>query len=301
MTYAIKEVSSNDYEMLRGYFAMRSPVVCENVITDTYLWKNYYHTQYFLTENGLVWIYRPDYEIFTTTPLCALSDVRYNFQEAQKYFNQVLHQKLVMYLVDEATVNALALDEEQYEVIEERMYFDYVYDADKLRRLPGKAYHKKKNHVNGFLREYGDRYECRMLSCQDREEVLAFLERWHAARNIEDPYHRDDYECAGIEYVLGKCDKIKYKMFGVFVDGKLEAFSMGTYDEQTKTAFIHVEKANPEIRGLYAFINQQFLCEGFPEAELVNREDDMGLEGLRKAKLSYQPLELVKKFTIREK
>ena len=54
-------------------------------------------------------------------------------------------------------------------------------------------------------------------------------------------------------------------------------------------AVIHIEKENPEINGLYQFINQQFLIEEFPEAELVNREDDMGLEGLRKAKMTYYP------------
>ena len=65
------------------------------------------------------------------------------------------------------------------------------------------------------------------------------------------------------------------------IDGELQAFSLGVYGKVEKMAVIHVEKANPDIRGLYPMICQQFLCHEFPDAELVNREDDMGLEGLR--------------------
>lgn len=87
---------------------------------------------------------------------------------------------------------------------------------------------------------------------------------------------------------------LKYKMLLVYVDDVIEGFTLGTYLREEKTAYIHVEKANPDIRGLYAFINREFLKNCFSEAEYVNREDDMGLEGLRKAKLSYNPIELIK-------
>lgn len=65
-------------------------------------------------------------------------------------------------------------------------------------------------------------------------------------------------------------------------------------------AIIHIEKANPEIRGLYPFINQQFIINAFPEALIVNREDDLGIEGLRKAKLSYEPIDYVKKYRVEQ-
>lgn len=83
--------------------------------------------------------------------------------------------------------------------------------------------------------------------------------------------------------------------------GKFEAFSLGVYGKAERMAVIHVEKANPEIRGLYPFICQQFLLHEFPDALLVNREDDIGLEGLRKSKLSYNPIYLEEKYEIRQK
>ena len=72
-------------------------------------------------------------------------------------------------------------------------------------------------------------------------------------------------------------------MAGVYIDGQLEAFTIGSLNVRENMAVILIEKATPEIRGLYQFINQQFLINEFPAAELVNREDDVGMEGLRKA------------------
>lgn len=299
--YDLREVHTADYAFLKRYFSLRHTGTCENVITDAYLWKIYYRTKYFLTDTGLCWLYRTDTEVFSTIPLSESQHLQENVEVLERYFHEVLGQKLVMYLVDEEAVALLDLPEDRYEVIEDRSYFDYVYDAEALRRLSGKKYHKKKNHVNAFLKEYEGRYQCRRLAGFDIEEILDFIHAWHDERPSDDPYHRDEYEIKGIEYIIRNCRLIKYEMFGVFIDGKLEAFSLGTYDAVMKMAVIHVEKANAEIRGLYPFVNQQFLCMAFPEAELVNREDDMGLPGLRKAKESYHPVQLVKKYTVRER
>ena len=90
---------------------------------------------------------------------------------------------------------------------------------------------------------------------------------------------------------------LSVRMGGIYVDDQLEAFSIGSYNSKEKMAIIHIEKANPEMRGLYQMINQQFLIHEFPDAEIVNREDDMGLDGLRQAKLSYHPAVMVKKYS----
>ena len=90
-------------------------------------------------------------------------------------------------------------------------------------------------------------------------------------------------------------------MVGVYIDGDLQAFSVGSYNSREKMAVIHIEKANPEFNGLYQFINQQFLIHEFPEAVLVNREDDVGIPGLRKSKMSYNPIGFARKFMVEQK
>ena len=87
------------------------------------------------------------------------------------------------------------------------------------------------------------------------------------------------------------------KVGGIYIDEKLEAFTFGEMLNDD-TVVVHVEKANPEIRGLYVAINKLFLENEFPNVEFVNREEDLGLEGLRKAKLSYKPIKLVEKYTL---
>lgn len=293
-------VVPEDYEKLKGYFKLRKPVTCENVITDSYIWKNYYNTKYYINEYGLVWIYRIKNQVFSSVPLCTDENVVASFYEMKEYFNSVLGVKLKLYLVDEHTKNILNLPKDKFLIEEERDYFDYLYNAKELMALSGKKYHKKKNHVNGFLKEYENRYRVKIADKSDVEFIEEFLIKWHNKRNIIDEYNRDDYELEGIFYVLEHCDMLKYKMMLVYVDDVIEGFTLGTYLREEKTAYIHVEKANPDIRGLYAFINREFLKNCFSEAEYVNREDDMGLEGLRKAKLSYNPIELIKKYTITE-
>lgn len=301
MNYELKEVLPEDYEELKKYFKLRHSGTCENMILDTYLWKNYYNTKYVKWEKGVIWIYSNKDEIFTWTPLAKAEDLREGFEFAKKYFNDELGIKMKMYLVDEEAVNILNLSEDEYIIEEDRDYFDYVYDAEKMRNLSGKKYHKKKNHVNSFMKEYEGRYEFRLMCCMEEGYVQEFLDKWREDRQIEDEYNRVDYEIEGIKYILDNCKMLKMRMGGVFIDGNLEAISIGSYNGVEKTAYIHVEKANPGIRGLYPFINREFLRQGFEEAEFVNREDDMGLEGLRKAKLSYHPVKLVKKYNIIER
>lgn len=96
-------VVPEDYEKLKGYFKLRKPVTCENVITDSYIWKNYYNTKYYINEYGLVWIYRIKNQVFSSVPLCTDENMVASFYEMKEYFNSVLGVKLKLYLVDEHT------------------------------------------------------------------------------------------------------------------------------------------------------------------------------------------------------
>ena len=188
---------------------------------------------------------------------------------------------------------------------EETDFRDYLYDAEALRTLSGKKYHKKKNQVSRFQREYQDRWEYRTLDCSDKLMVWDFLDRWYLnhenAENVEDGGESLEYEVRGIHGVLNNCALLDFRIGGIFIDGRLEAFSMGAYNPVEKMACIDIEKGNPEIPGIYQVINQQFLLHEFPDAVLVNREDDVGLPGLRHAKESYHPVGYERKYMVLQK
>ncbi|HBF3608456.1 TPA: DUF2156 domain-containing protein, partial [Clostridioides difficile] len=168
--------------------------------------------------------------------------------------------------------------------------------------LAGKKNQKKRNHINYFLKEYAGRYEAKLLDKENFDECLVLMKEWESNKEENNEFDESmDDELIGIKKIFNHYDilKDKVKVFGVYVDGKLEAFSIGEL-LNPNMALIHIEKANPDIRGLYPFINQQFLVSEFKDVEFVNREEDLGIEGLRKAKLSYHPCRFVEKYSVRE-
>lgn len=318
---ALKNITTQDYEHLKQYFELRNSECCENMIFDSYMWNQYYHLHYRELEKGLFWLYRHGLECYSVTPLCRLEDMKEMVIQMKEFFNRELQRPLEMYAVDSQALQAMDLSRKEYEVRPVRGNFDYVYDAQKLRDLSGKKYHKKKNHLNAFLKEYMGRWEYRSLKPEQKEEILTFLARWQEDRWSKDIEKKPqeiepkdetannskvepegvDYEAKGIRYILEECPMLEYEMGGIYIDGRMEAFSMGSYNASEEMAYIHVEKANPNIRGCYPIINQQFIIHGFPQAKKVNREDDLDLEGLRTAKESYHPIYLVEKYYVKQK
>ena len=300
-SYELRELHAKDFELILPLLKMRYTGAVESILTSYYMWKNFYRTQYLLFDGGLIWLLRVEDEIGTQAPVCKKEDLQHYFMQAQEYFNNVLGRKMNLYLCDAEALSLLKPDPEKYEVIPDRRYFDYVYDAQKIMTYSGKAYHKKKNHVNAFKKEYEGRYEYRNLNCgEHRDEIMDFLYKWEEIRGIEDELDRVSSELAGVDYLISHCDSINFKMGAIYIDGEMQAFTLGVYAKAEKMMYIHVEKANPNIRGLYPFIFQQFLLHECPDALYANREDDMGLENLRKSKMSYNPIRLVEKYEIRQ-
>ena len=197
-----KEMEPQDYDILLPYFKMRYSHTCENILVSNFMWKDYYRTHYIRDDHGLIWLMEIDGQPVTMVPVCAKQDLKHYFDVAEAYFNEVLHSKLTVCLADKEAVELLDLDHEKYDILAVRDYYDYVYDAEKLRTFSGKAYHKKKNHLNAFKKAYEGRYEYQSLSCGcHHDEIMAFLRKWEAQRDLEDPFHRDEYELQNGRYL----------------------------------------------------------------------------------------------------
>ena len=178
---------------------------------------------------------------------------------------------------------------------EDRDSFDYVYRRRDLAELPGNRYHKKKNRISYFtnrheftVEEYRDRHRdgcltllddwtrvhARMENCSLAHEVQATAEALTRTRHL------------GLEGVV------------VLVAGKVRAFALGER-LNTTTSVCHFQKADPFLEGLYQLVDREFNRRLFTDCEFVNREQDLGEPNLRKSKLSYHPVELVRKYRIR--
>lgn len=301
MSLEFKKIEASDIDKLTPYFNLRPNKTCDSVFLESYLWRNFYQTRFAISdEKSILWLMTKDGEDYSAMPMCKEEDLEHYFTEIKNYFNQTLKKPLKIYLADEAAVQVLKLPEDQFEVEEMEDDRDYIYDSVAMKTLSGKKLHKKKNHLNGFLRQYEGRYLYRTLCCSDRGDIWRFLDRWRLQKS-GDPDSQLDMEVEGIHEILKNCSSLGVHMGGVFIDGDLQAFSIGSCNCLENMVIIHIEKANSEINGLYQFINQQFLINEFPDAKLVNREDDMGIEGLRRAKMSYDPIDFARKYMIRQK
>ena len=297
-----KEITIEDREILNPYFDLVDYEACEYNFNTLYMWQHAYKTAYHIGDNFAVLVGEYEGEVFSILPLAKKEDLPKVIDFVLDYFKEI-EEKLYFRGITEEVVDYL---KEQYgdrfEYVAERDIFDYVYDGEILRTLKGRKNSKKRNHINYFLSEYEGRFEYRLLGKADFDDCRQLLDDWTVNKeennNIEEGV---DDERLGIEKLFAHYDEVcdRLKIAGIYIDGKLEAFTMGELLNNNR-ALIHIEKANPEIRGLYPYINQQFLVHEFPDVEFVNREEDMGIEGLRKAKLSYHPCKFVEKYTVRE-
>ena len=174
---------------------------------------------------------------------------------------------------------------------ESRNNFDYVYTSESLINLSGKKLSSKRNHINYFLNNY--EFEYKKYDAGLRADCEALMASW--SERQEDKLGIFD-ESIAFAKIMDKFDQLDMKGACIYVDGKLEAFTFGEAltDE---LVLVHFEKANTDIRGLYPYINQQFVKNEWADYKYINREEDMGIEGLRKAKMSYKPEFFVEKYT----
>ena len=305
MNLDFKKPLAEDAAVLAPYFSMRPNKTCDSGWLDTFIWADYYRIRYHIEdEKALLLCMQDGEEYFAAMPYCREEDLPHYFKLFQRYFNEVLKRPFKIYLADEEGVEYLKLKKKPgYIVKEEEDLKDYLYSGDDLRNLPGKQFQKKRNLVNKFDREYQGRWEYRTLHCEDRPQIAEFLKKWFELRMEEDADGEEslEYERRGIEEILQKCCQLQYRMGGIFIDGRIEAFSVGAYNALEKMACVSVEKGNAQIPGIYQVINQQYLIHEFPEAEIINREDDVGLEGLRRAKQSYNPIGYEHKYMVLQK
>lgn len=176
-----------------------------------------------------------------------------------------------------------------------RDQFDYVYRCEDLIQLGGRKYHAKRNHLNKLVRSY--HFDYRPLTRKHTDACLQLADNWCQWRRCEDDLNLIG-EWDAIREALQHFEVLELQGGVVLLNQKVEAFSLGELLNQD-TAVIHIEKANPEIPGMYSLINQQFCEQCWSQVEYINREQDLGEPGLRKAKLSYHPDHLVEKHRIR--
>ncbi|MEG2770500.1 MAG: phosphatidylglycerol lysyltransferase domain-containing protein, partial [Oscillospiraceae bacterium] len=170
---------------------------------------------------------------------------------------------------------------------------DYVYASEALQNLQGKKMQKKRNHVAKFLKQNPD-FVTEKITKENISEVIAFDNKWaKLTDNVGDKGIAKEHKA--VDLVLENYFKLPLEGCLIRVDEKIIAFSYGSAISD-KVFCTHVEKALYEVEGAYNIINREFARLFCKDYLYINREDDVGSEGLRKAKLSYKPEFLEEKY-----
>ena len=180
-------------------------------------------------------------------------------------------------------------------IVEERRNWDYIYNCEELVELKGNRFHKKKNLLRQFMKKYDYRYL--PFGPDLIEAAMAMQDDWCSWRDCESSSILSA-ENRSVHKVLAHWEDLQGLTGGVIqVDDLIVAYTVAER-LSSDTVVIHYEKGCPDYKGVYQAINQMFLSQLNGKYRWVNREQDLGEEGLRKAKLSYNPVEFLKKYRV---
>ena len=279
-----------DREKLQPYLLADGSIQSDRCFSSLYIWSEHYKLKKCIKDGFLFLRAENGDELLYYMPLGEGSILPAVKQiEADAKFNQRPYS-IVLITED----RKLEFDElEGYTVTEDRAEFDYIYDSSKMIDLPGKKLHSKRNFINRFLSEYQGKWVYEDVCPQrHREDILAFMREWCENREDNDDY---TYEYSAIIRALDNWKVLKMRGGLIKIDGKVIAFTMAT-NQGDNVMDILIEKADGNIIGAYQMINNAFASLHCREVKYINREEDLGIEGLRISKLSYKPAFLTKKY-----
>lgn len=291
-----KEISLEDAALFNEYFKNDPPQISEFTFTNLFMWRNYYRFKWTVW-NGVLCIYAhcPQHQPFFLPPV-GQNNIKDCIITCILYLKNLGFDGRVQ-RVPEKLIEAYVADARELEAVLDHSNCDYVYRSEDLIKLSGNKYHRKKNQVNQFKKKYS--FEYYPLSMELVAECLKLETYWCDLKHCDIIPSLSGEEQA-IHEALYNMESLRFAGGTIFIEGRLEAFTLGESLNQD-TAVIHIEKANPAIEGLYQALNQIFCAQEFPEFTYINREQDLGEEGLRQAKLSYLPHHMVNKYTVRIK
>ncbi len=296
MTLEFRKPVITDKALVTGYIKQKKMYSCEDTFGNLLLWARFYDVKIAEVEGMLVSGMFGETLSFHypygsgDTKKCIEALMDYAKEQGQEF---------QMHCVTPEEFEELErLFPGKFEIEYNRDIADYVYEAEKLAALSGKKYHGKKNHVNKFKKTY-ENWEYITMSSENAEEAFQLLLKWKNLNECHEHHEKNSEACVAANY-LRLFDELEVCGGLLRVDGQAVAYTIGELVNEDMMV-VHIEKALTEYEGAYTMINQQFVEHECKNVTYVNREEDTGDEGLRKAKLSYRPVFMVEKGTVKRK
>lgn len=311
-----KDVTVGDKDLIQSFTLYGERQNCDLSFANLISWRFLYNTQYAVVDDYLVFRFYTGRHLAYMMPVprprrqedgslkvepcdeCSVSVIRAIRDDSIAMGHPFLMLGVCNYMRDIIEKHF----PDTLDIKPDRDYSDYIYLRDKLVSLSGKKLQSKRNHINKFKSLYPD-YEYRELTPELIPQCLEVERQWRAVSkedNGDEPDEELSEELRSMTRAFNRWDKLGLTGGAIFVDGRMVAFTYGCPINQT-TFDVCVEKADVGYEGAFTIINQEFAKHIPEQYYYVNREEDMGDEGLRRAKLSYKPDILLEKNVIMEK
>lgn len=295
MKIEFRKPKLEDKELITDYLRKYPSRCCDRTFANILLWCEHYHVDFAEYKNTLLFR-NTDVGSSFAFPSGKDEDVRAVITELMEWAKEEAQDFRLYEITRENQEKLEAWFPGVFEVTYDRDSADYIYEAEKLATLAGKKLHSKRNHINKFKLVNEGKWSYEPLTDANKEECLRMAEAWCKINGCEEDPSKKAEICVA-KNSIRLLEELDLTGGVLRVDGKIVAFTIGEPVNED-TFVVHIEKAFVDVDGAYPMINQQFVAnELYGKYRYVNREEDLGIEGLRKAKLSYKPAILLEKGT----
>ncbi|MBQ4529908.1 MAG: DUF2156 domain-containing protein [Lachnospiraceae bacterium] len=291
MKIEFKHPELEDKDLINHFLKEDESRNCEMVFANIYLWsREVYPVKYAIIEDTICFLSEAEGNS-VTFPVGKGDKKKVIRMLKEEWENR--GQEFKMHLIRKEQFQVLQeMYGDKVQIEYDRDTADYVYETEKLINLSGKKYHGKKNHINRFLATH-EQWQYESITDENVEECIKMAKEWGKLNDCD----KDKDKNAELQVTimgLKMLKELELKGGLIRAEGKVIAFTIGQ-PICSDTFGVHVEKAFAHIQGAYPLINREFLKAEASEYTYVNREEDTGSEGLRKAKMSYHPVFLIEK------
>lgn len=291
MLLSFKEIEPADCDTIRHYTLQSPRRNCDLAFANLCSWRFLYNTQYAELDGFLLLKFWAEGQLVYMMPI-GEGDLHKALQALMDDARREGHPFCLLGICTDMCEEVEPFMPGCFQFTADRDYADYLYLRTDLATLAGKKLQAKRNHVNKFRRTYPD-YIYTPITPDRIQECMDLEAEWCIANRC-DKQEGTGNERRALVYALHHFEELGLSGGILHVEGKIAAFTFGSpinYD----TFGVHVEKADTRIEGAYAMINYEFANHVPSQYTYLNREEDLGIEGLRKAKLSYQPVRILEK------
>lgn len=290
--WKFERVQLEDQELIKEYFRKYPSRSCDRTFFGVMLWGRHYNLDFAFTGKAILFREKTESGYGFSWPAGPDEEIRQLIPQMEKYCEEQ-GGEFFMYGLSEAQFTLVdSWYPGRYQIEFDRDAADYIYESEKLCTLSGKKLHGKRNHINKFKATYED-WEYEPITKDNLEECFQMALKWRNENGCDADEEKNCEMCVTLNS-LRLFQELRLIGGVLRVNGEIVAFTVGE-PVSDDTVVVHIEKAFADVPGAYTMINQQFVeheCMGY---RYVNREDDAGQEGLRKAKLSYKPAMLLEK------